>query len=105
MKLVKCELESHKKFNGSWEINKVDTDADGDEVKIESTREEEVMEDFEVESEWEANETVQEEHEHLVEGGEDYPTREESNEGHVGLSVEMWETSVEPSGDDKHLHL
>jgi len=83
----------------------IDADEYGDEVKIESTREEEVMEDFEVESEWEANERVQEEHAHLVEGGEDYPTREESNEGHVGLSVEMWETSVEPSGDDKHLHL
>jgi len=31
MKLVKCELESHKKVNGFWEINIVDADKHGDE--------------------------------------------------------------------------
>jgi len=34
MKLVKCELESHKKVNGSWEIDIVDTDEDGDEEEV-----------------------------------------------------------------------
>jgi len=47
--------------------------------------------------------TVQEQHEPLVEGGEDKPTREESNEEHDWLSVKLRETNVEPSGDDKHV--
>ncbi len=51
----------------------------------------------------EADETVQEQHEPLVEGGEDKPTREESNNDHERLSMEMWETNVGPSGDDKNV--
>jgi len=40
----------------------------------------------------------------VVEGREDKPTRQdESNEEHDRLSVELWETNVEPSGDDKHV--
>jgi len=70
---------------------------------MESTREEEQMEDIEVESEWETDGTVQEKHEPLVEGREKRPTREENNEEHEGLSVESRENNVDPSDDDRHL--
>jgi len=75
----------------------------GDEVKTESTREEEVMEHIEVESQWEADETVQEKHDPSVEGKEAKPTREESNDEHERLSVEPREINIEPSGDDNHV--
>jgi len=39
----------------------------------------------------------------LVEDGENKLTREESNKKHEELSVEPWETNVEPSGNDKHV--
>jgi len=70
------------------EIEIMGADEDGDEVKTESIREEEPMEDIAVESEWEADETVQEQNEPLVESREDKPTREESNEEHCQWSQE-----------------
>jgi len=62
---VQCglELESLEEVNDFWEIYTMDADEDGDEVKTESTREEDTLEDNEVESQWEAVETVQEQHE------------------------------------------
>jgi len=95
-------LESLKEVQDFWEIDVMDADEGGYEVKNESTRKEEVMEYIEVESEWEADETVQEKNEPLVESGEEKPTREESNEEHEGLSVELREINTEPSGDDKN---
>ncbi len=86
-KFVQCglELESLKVVNDFWEIDIMDADEDADEVKTEPTREEEVIKDIEVESKWETDEIMQEEHEPLVEGGEDNPTREETNEKHEGF--------------------
>jgi len=63
---VQCELESLKRVNDFLEIEINNADENGDEVKTESTREEAVMEDIEVKSEWEADETVQEKHDPLV---------------------------------------
>jgi len=99
MKFVQYELESLKEVNDFWEIDIMDADEDGDEVKTESTRKEEVIKDIQVESEWEPDEAVQEKHEPLVEDGEDNPTREESNEE---LLVEPRETNIESGGNDKH---
>ena len=81
----------------------MDEDEDGDEVKSESTREEGAMEDIEVKSYLKDDETVQEEHEPLVEGEEDKPTREENQEENEDLSVEPRETIVEPGGEEKHV--
>jgi len=69
----------------------MDANEDQDEVKSESIREEEAMEDIEVKSDLEANETVQEEFESLVEGRDDKPTREEDQEDHVEFAVESRE--------------
>jgi len=83
------------------EIDAKDPDEDGDEVQIESTREERPMEDRKVESEWESDEAVQEKHGSLVEGREYKSTWEESHKKPEGLAVEPREMNEETGGNEK----
>jgi len=201
MKLVKCELESHKKVNGFWEINQVDADKHGDEdeeaceifgsnsgdgVQSEQSRKGKrqnsfqchqekdqhqqhgvekvivetsdqmvvpngmmgkgkkhaIMEDSMSENvmlqskekqieqqegrhgkrhkvnnayyldlreeaigagEWKVDGRKKEHHKPVVKDEEENPIREEDQEGHEGLSVELREKDGEENGDDRHV--
>ena len=80
------------------EMDAKDPGENGDEVKIKSIREEEQVENIEVESKWESKEAEEQVHEPLVEGREEKPTREHVQEG----QVEPREFNTESSGDNKH---
>jgi len=82
MKFVQSELESLKTVNDIWEFDIMDEN--GDKVKTESIREEGVIEDIAVESEWEADETVQEQHEPLVEGKKTSQTGKKAMRSMIG---------------------